>query len=226
MDCNIYFYLDLFYDPLKYGYNGKKCYLGGLEESTVIATFYDKAFWITIACFFANVIYLTMYVVSNRLHLYYESHHTYDNYIPTSFFSLITPIFLGCACVEFFVFVRAVDYERIGSPLDLFAYLLPVNPDFPRAMRLFHVVITCINAFIFLVVSIAHFCHDNFFILNTLIFIAKVLFLMLLFIWIRGAVPRYRYDQLMTLQWRKYLPLSLSLLLAYMAISALFFVKI
>nr|YP_001648542.1 NADH dehydrogenase subunit 1 [Iotrochota birotulata]ABW83877.1 NADH dehydrogenase subunit 1 [Iotrochota birotulata] len=37
----------------------------------------------------------------------------------------------------------------------------------------------------------------------------KIAFLLFLFIWIRGTYPRIRYDQLMSLLWKSYLPLSL-----------------
>jgi len=40
-------------------------------------------------------------------------------------------------------------------------------------------------------------------------FILKVLFLLFLFVWVRAAYPRYRYDQLMRLGWKVFLPLSL-----------------
>ena len=32
----------------------------------------------------------------------------------------------------------------------------------------------------------------------------------LLFVWVRGIVPRFRYDKLMYLAWKRFLPLSLS----------------
>ena len=41
----------------------------------------------------------------------------------------------------------------------------------------------------------------------------KVLTLVFIFIWIRGTLPRYRYDQLMAIGWKIILPLSLALLL-------------
>lgn len=41
------------------------------------------------------------------------------------------------------------------------------------------------------------------------IFMAKVAVLMGLFIWVRWMWPRFRYDQLMDLGWRRFLPLSL-----------------
>lgn len=43
---------------------------------------------------------------------------------------------------------------------------------------------------------------------NSLIFTLKVLLLLFVFIWIRAALPRLRYDQLMQLGWKSLLPLS------------------
>ena len=40
-------------------------------------------------------------------------------------------------------------------------------------------------------------------------FILKVCACLFVFIWVRGTVPRYRYDQLMRLGWKVFLPLSL-----------------
>ena len=40
-------------------------------------------------------------------------------------------------------------------------------------------------------------------------FTIKVIFILFLFIWVRGTFPRYRYDQLMRLGWKIFLPLSL-----------------
>ena len=42
------------------------------------------------------------------------------------------------------------------------------------------------------------------------IFLAKVLVFLLLFIWVRWMWPRFRYDQLMDLGWRRFLPLALA----------------
>jgi NADH-quinone oxidoreductase subunit H len=41
----------------------------------------------------------------------------------------------------------------------------------------------------------------------------KILMFMLLFIIVRGTYPRYRYDQLMRLGWKVYLPISLAFIL-------------
>ncbi len=40
-------------------------------------------------------------------------------------------------------------------------------------------------------------------------FVLKVVFLLFVFIWIRATFPRYRYDQLMRLGWKVFLPASL-----------------
>ena len=40
-------------------------------------------------------------------------------------------------------------------------------------------------------------------------FILKVCFVLFVFIWVRATFPRYRYDQLMRLGWKVFLPLSL-----------------
>jgi NADH-quinone oxidoreductase subunit H len=42
------------------------------------------------------------------------------------------------------------------------------------------------------------------------IFLAKVVLLMVVFIWVRWMWPRFRYDQLMDLGWRRLLPLALA----------------
>ena len=40
-------------------------------------------------------------------------------------------------------------------------------------------------------------------------FLLKVSFLLFVFLWVRATLPRYRYDQLMSLGWKLFLPLSL-----------------
>jgi NADH-quinone oxidoreductase subunit H len=48
---------------------------------------------------------------------------------------------------------------------------------------------------------------------SVLNFIAKVYALMFICIWIRATYPRYRYDQLMKLGWKVFLPLTLFLIM-------------
>ena len=44
---------------------------------------------------------------------------------------------------------------------------------------------------------------------HILVFLVKMLAFMVLFIWVRWMFPRFRYDQLMDLGWRRFLPLAL-----------------
>lgn len=41
----------------------------------------------------------------------------------------------------------------------------------------------------------------------------KIVFFVILFVWMRAALPRYRYDQLMSLGWKVFLPISLGYLM-------------
>lgn len=53
------------------------------------------------------------------------------------------------------------------------------------------------------------------------IFYIKLMFISFLFIWVRGTLPRYRYDKLMYLAWKRYLPISLNFLLFFLGFKIL-----
>lgn len=53
---------------------------------------------------------------------------------------------------------------------------------------------------------------------NIFVFSLKVILLVITFIWVRGSLPRYRYDQLMRLGWKILLPLSLGFIILYVGI--------
>nr|YP_010409661.1 NADH dehydrogenase subunit 1 [Saguinus inustus]URH14403.1 NADH dehydrogenase subunit 1 [Saguinus inustus] len=55
----------------------------------------------------------------------------------------------------------------------------------------------------------------------TINFMAKALLLTILFLWIRTAYPRFRYDQLMYLLWKNFLPLTLALCMWYVSMPTL-----
>lgn len=46
------------------------------------------------------------------------------------------------------------------------------------------------------------------------IFLGKVLVFLIAFIWIRWMLPRFRYDQLMDIGWRWFIPLALANIVA------------
>nr|UZT26972.1 NADH dehydrogenase subunit 1 [Euwallacea fornicatus] len=58
--------------------------------------------------------------------------------------------------------------------------------------------------------------------LNTFMFFIKLSLVAFFWIWVRGSLPRYRYDKLMYLVWKCYLPVSLMLLLFYVSWSQYF----
>lgn len=53
-------------------------------------------------------------------------------------------------------------------------------------------------------------------------FVTKVFFLLFLFLWVRATFPRYRYDQLMRLGWKVFLPISLAAVVVVAGILQLF----
>nr|YP_009827458.1 NADH dehydrogenase subunit 1 [Paulhutchinsonia pilosicollis]QIV24535.1 NADH dehydrogenase subunit 1 [Paulhutchinsonia pilosicollis] len=55
-------------------------------------------------------------------------------------------------------------------------------------------------------------------------FFLKVTFMGFLWIWVRGTLPRFRYDKLMYLAWKSYLPVSLSFLVFFFSVKLLIFV--
>nr|YP_010827598.1 NADH dehydrogenase subunit 1 [Cheddikulama straminea]WFD61194.1 NADH dehydrogenase subunit 1 [Cheddikulama straminea] len=58
--------------------------------------------------------------------------------------------------------------------------------------------------------------------LNSFTFYMKLIFIGFLYIWVRGTLPRYRYDKLMYLAWKSFLPLSLNFLLFYLGLKIFF----
>jgi len=58
--------------------------------------------------------------------------------------------------------------------------------------------------------------------LSLLILIITTSIFSILFIWIRGTLPRIRYDRLMALTWKSFLPISLLLILIFTPLLALF----
>nr|YP_009740497.1 NADH dehydrogenase subunit 1 [Athetis pallidipennis]QID03236.1 NADH dehydrogenase subunit 1 [Athetis pallidipennis] len=52
-------------------------------------------------------------------------------------------------------------------------------------------------------------------------FYLKLMLISFLFIWVRGTLPRYRYDKLMYLAWKSYLPVSLNFLLFFLGFKIL-----
>nr|WNH37294.1 NADH dehydrogenase subunit 1 [Crystallichthys cyclospilus] len=58
--------------------------------------------------------------------------------------------------------------------------------------------------------------------LTTLSLMTKTMLLSLLFLWVRASYPRLRYDQLMHLLWKNFLPLTLALVIWHLALPIAF----
>nr|WDS80475.1 NADH dehydrogenase subunit 1 [Nanhaipotamon longhaiense] len=53
---------------------------------------------------------------------------------------------------------------------------------------------------------------------NDLFFYIKCVFISFIFIWARGTLPRFRYDKLMYLAWKSYLPVSINYLMFFIGV--------
>lgn len=65
--------------------------------------------------------------------------------------------------------------------------------------------------FISFLFSIFFFCSSI-----DIFFILKGFFLVFCFIWVRGTIPRFRYDKLIYLSWKRFLPIRLFVLFYYL----------
>nr|UEK24798.1 NADH dehydrogenase subunit 1 [Potamanthellus edmundsi] len=57
---------------------------------------------------------------------------------------------------------------------------------------------------------------------SSLFFFFKLVLLSFCFIWVRGTLPRFRYDKLMYLAWKSYLPLSLNYLMMFVIVKMVY----
>lgn len=60
--------------------------------------------------------------------------------------------------------------------------------------------------------------------LISLIFYFKIVFLSFLFLWVRGTLPRFRYDKLIYLAWKRFLPISLNFIILYLSFKIYLFI--
>nr|AYP72658.1 NADH dehydrogenase subunit 1 [Luperus sp. EMHAU-15070805] len=60
--------------------------------------------------------------------------------------------------------------------------------------------------------------------LMSYVFFIKVVFISFFWLWVRGTLPRYRYDKLMYLAWKSYLPISLNYLIFFCSVKMFIFI--
>jgi NADH-quinone oxidoreductase subunit H len=64
-------------------------------------------------------------------------------------------------------------------------------------------VVLCALALLFIRPGVIEFVQGPFW------FLLKIVFFLFVYVWVRGTLPRFRYDQLMGFGWKLLLPLSI-----------------
>jgi NADH-quinone oxidoreductase subunit H len=140
-------------------------------------------------------------------------------------------VFGGFQFVAFFIYLMAAYAETNRAPFDLpeaeselvagyhTEYSSMKFAMFFMAEYANMITVACVASLLFLGGAsspLGHLLPDNFggpiltAIFPILWFVAKVLFFLLLYIWVRGTLPRFRYDQLMSFGWKFLLPLAMA----------------
>nr|WOW99073.1 NADH dehydrogenase subunit 1 [Kinnaridae sp.] len=114
----------------------------------------------------------------------------------------------------FFVFFSCMLAETNRSPFDLVEgeseLVSGFNLEYSSfSFSLFFLSEYSMIMFISFLICLMFFGSDFF----SLFFFFSVIFFCFLFIWIRSTLPRYRYDYLMSLSWKCYLPFVLNLMI-------------
>jgi NADH-quinone oxidoreductase subunit H len=140
-------------------------------------------------------------------------------------------VFGGFQFVAFFIYLMAAYAETNRAPFDLpeaeselvagyhTEYSSMKFAMFFMAEYANMITVSCVATLLFLGGAsspLGHLLPDDFggpilaAIFPILWFVAKVLFFLLLYIWVRGTLPRFRYDQLMSFGWKFLLPVAMA----------------
>nr|YP_009122462.1 NADH dehydrogenase subunit 1 [Pterophyllum scalare]AJJ48344.1 NADH dehydrogenase subunit 1 [Pterophyllum scalare]AKQ77748.1 NADH dehydrogenase subunit 1 [Pterophyllum scalare] len=104
--------------------------------------------------------------------------------------------------------VSGFNVEYAGGPFALFFLAEYANI----------LLMNTLSATLFLGTSISHLTPE----LTTTNLMLKATLLSVLFLWVRASYPRFRYDQLMHLIWKNFLPLTLALVIWHLALPIAF----
>nr|UZG89995.1 NADH dehydrogenase subunit 1 [Sinibrama melrosei] len=100
--------------------------------------------------------------------------------------------------------VSGFNVEYAGGPFTLFFLAEYANI----------LLMNTLSAVLFLGASHIHHIPE----LTTISLMTKAALLSIVFLWVRASYPRFRYDQLMHLVWKNFLPLTLALVLWHIAL--------
>ena len=143
----------------------------------------------------------------------------------------------GFQIIAFFIYIMAAYAETNRTPFDLpeaeselvagyhTEYSSMKFAMFFMAEYANMITVACVATLLFLGGASSPFGHifDNVAVLNGTIigailpifwFVVKILFFLLLYIWVRGTLPRFRYDQLMNFGWKFLMPVAILNILA------------
>nr|YP_009685712.1 NADH dehydrogenase subunit 1 [Aphyosemion cognatum]QDX07523.1 NADH dehydrogenase subunit 1 [Aphyosemion cognatum] len=104
--------------------------------------------------------------------------------------------------------VSGFNVEYAGGPFALFFLAEYANI----------ILMNTLSAILFLGTSMHHLSPS----LMTMMLMIKTTLLSTVFLWIRASYPRFRYDQLMHLVWKNFLPLTMALVLWHLAMPIAF----
>lgn len=128
--------------------------------------------------------------------------------------------------ILFFLILRSILAELNRTPFDFIEgeseLVSGFNIEFGRFLFAFiflgeYIIIIFISYIISLIFLSSKIFR--FFIIN------KFIFFIFFIIWIRGRFPRYRYDKLINLNWKIYLPISINFLISLFSIKILLFLN-
>nr|AFX67601.1 NADH dehydrogenase subunit 1 [Melanotaenia maccullochi] len=101
--------------------------------------------------------------------------------------------------------VSGFNVEYAGGPFALFFLAEYANI----------LLMNTLSAILFLGTSIIYYAPE----ISTLLLMTKATLLSIVFLWVRASYPRFRYDQLMHLTWKNFLPLTLAMVIWHFALS-------
>nr|YP_011010289.1 NADH dehydrogenase subunit 1 [Ventidius longitarsus]WPW46904.1 NADH dehydrogenase subunit 1 [Ventidius longitarsus] len=131
----------------------------------------------------------------------------YQNYIWFVFFSF--PLFF-CWVSSFLAEVNRSPFDFAEGESELVSGF---NVEYSSGGFAFIFLSEYMNIIFMSMLTVIFFFGCN---LNSFSFFIKLVFMIFLVIWVRGTLPRFRYDKLMYLTWKVFLPISLNYFIFFM----------